>query len=75
MKPVDKSPITHPQKGDLHEQSLKYIPLVQKAYPNLDFNTVDCIAKYCVVYAKGTSMKSVRQAINDYQEVFDTDLQ
>tara|TARA_B100000614_G_C14549347_1_gene493357 strand:- start:696 stop:905 length:210 start_codon:yes stop_codon:yes gene_type:complete len=66
---------THSQKGDLHDKSLEYYPKIKKAYPNLDHDTMDRVAKYCVVYAKDTTMKSIRQAMNEWQSVFDTDLQ
>ena len=54
---------------------MKYYPQIKKAYPNLDHDTMDRVAKYCVVYAKDTTMKSVRKAMNEWQDVFDTDLQ
>ena len=40
-------------------------------YPNLDGML---IAKYCAIYSKGTDKASIRQAINDFEEVFDQEL-
>ena len=34
----------------------------------------DRIAKYCAIYSKGTDKASIRQAINDFEEVFDQEL-
>ena len=64
----------HNTKTSLREESKQYLPTVKEFYPNLDDMLTDRIAKYCAVYSKGTDKASIRQAINDFEEVFDTEL-
>ena len=66
--------LTHFTKTSLHEESKVYLPTVQEFYPNLDDMLTDRIAKYCAIYSKGTDKASIRQAINDFEEVFDQEL-
>ena len=66
--------IYHNTKTSLHEESKVYLPTVQEFYPNLDDMLTDRIAKYCAIYSKGTDKASIRQAINDFEEVFDQEL-
>jgi len=51
-----------------------FLPVVKEFYPHLDDMLTDRIAKYCAVYSKGTDKASIRQAINDFEEVFDQEL-
>ena len=64
----------HNSKTSLSEESKQYLPTVREFYPYLDDMLTDRIAKYCAVYSKGTDKASIRQAINDFEEVFDTEL-
>ena len=64
----------HNTKTSLREESKQYLPTVKEFYPHLDDLLTDRIAKYCAVYSKGTDKASIRQAINDFEEVFDTEL-
>ena len=64
----------HNSKTSLSEESKQYLPTVREFYPHLDDMLTDRIAKYCVLYSKGTDKASIRQAINDFEEVFDTEL-
>ena len=64
----------HNTKTSLREESKQYLPTVREFYPHLDDLLTDRIAKYCAVYSKGTDKASIRQAINDFEEVFDTEL-
>ena len=64
----------HNTKTSLSEESKQYLPTVKEFYPHLDDLLIDRIAKYCVVYSKGTDKASIRQAINDFEEVFDHEL-
>ena len=64
----------HNTKTSLREESKRYLPTVKEFYPHLDDLLTDRIAKYCAVYFKGTDKASIRQAINDFEEVFDTEL-
>ena len=64
----------HNTKTSLSEESKQYLPTVREFYPHLDDLLTDRIAKYCAVYSKGTDKASIRQAINDFEEVFDTEL-
>ena len=64
----------HNTKTSLSEESKQYLPTVKEFYPHLDDLLTDRIAKYCAVYSKGTDKASIRQAINDFEEVFDTEL-
>ena len=64
----------HNSKTSLSEESKLYLPTVKEFYPHLDDLLTDRIAKYCALYSKGTDKASIRQAINDFEEVFDTEL-
>ena len=64
----------HNTKTSLREESKQYLPTVKEFYPHLDDLLTDRIAKYCAVYSKGTDKASIRQAINDFEEVFDPEL-
>ena len=64
----------HNTKTSLREESKQYLPTVREFYPHLDDMLTDRIAKYCAVYSKGTDKASIRQAINDFEEVFDQEL-
>ena len=66
--------LTHYTKTSLSEESKQYLPTVREFYPYLDDMLNDRIAKYCALYSKGTDKASIRQAINDFEEVFDTEL-
>ena len=58
----------------LREEEKLYLPTVREFYPNLDGMLTERIAKYCAIYSKGTDKASIRQAINDFEEVFDQEL-
>ena len=73
-KAMTQEKLTHYTKTSLHEESKVYLPTVKEFYPNLDDMLTDRIAKYCAVYSKGTDKASIRQAINDFEEVFDQEL-
>ena len=64
----------HKTKTSLSEESKLYLPIVKEFYPHLDDMLTDRIAQYCALYSKGTDKASIRQAINDFEEVFDTEL-
>ena len=64
----------HKTKTSLSEESKQYLSTVKEFYPHLDDMLTDRIAKYCAVYSKGTDKASIRQAINDFEEVFDHEL-
>ena len=64
----------HNSKTSLSEESKQYLPTVREFYPYLDDMLTDRIAKYCAIYSKGTDKASIRQAINDFEEVFDHEL-
>ena len=64
----------HNTKTSFSEESKQYLPTVKEFYPHFDDMLTDRIAKYCAVYSKGTDKASIRQAINDFEEVFDTEL-
>ena len=66
--------LVHNTKTSLSEESKQYLPTVKEFYPHLDDLLTDRIAKYCAVYSKGTDKANIRQAINDFEEVFDTEL-
>ena len=66
--------LVHNTKTSLSEESKLYLPTVKEFYPHLDDMLTDRIAKYCAVYSKGTDKASIRQAINDFEEVFDNEL-
>ena len=66
--------LVHNTKTSLREEAKVFLPVVKEFYPHLDDMLTDRIAKYCVVYSKGTDKASVRQAINDFEEVFDQEL-
>ena len=71
---MTRDKLVHSTKTSLHEESKVYLPTVQEFYPNLDDMLTDRIAKYCAIYSKGTDKASIRQAINDFEEVFDQEL-
>ena len=64
----------HKTKTSLSEESKQYLSTVKEFYPHLDDMLTDRIAKYCAVYSKGKDKASIRQAINDFEEVFDHEL-
>ena len=64
----------HKTKTSLSEESKQYLSTVKEFYPHLDDMLTDRIAKYCALYSKGTDKASIRQAINDFEEVFDHEL-
>ena len=66
--------LVHNTKTSLSEESKLYLSTVKEFYPHLDDLLTDRIAKYCAVYSKGTDKASIRQAINDFEEVFDQEL-
>lgn len=66
--------LVHNTKTSLREEAKVFLPVVKEFYPHLDDMLTDRIAKYCVVYSKGTDKASIRQAINDFEEVFDQEL-
>ena len=66
--------LTHYTKTSLREEAKLYLPTVREFYPHLDGMLTDRIAKYCAIYSKGTDKASIRQAINDFEEVFDQEL-
>ena len=66
--------LTHYTKTSLREESKLYLPTVREFYPHLDGMLTDRIAKYCAIYSKGTDKASIRQAINDFEQVFDQEL-
>ena len=71
---MKKDKLVHSTKTSLHEESKVFLPIVKEFYPHLDDILTDRIAKYCVVYSKGTDKASVRQAINDFEQTFDEEL-
>ena len=66
--------LVHNTKTSLREEAKLYLPTVREFYPHLDGMLTDRIAKYCAIYSKGTDKASIRQAINDFEEVFDQEL-
>ena len=66
--------LVHNTKTSLREEAKVFLPTVKEFYPHLDDMLTDRIAKYCAVYSKGTDKASIRQAINDFEEVFDQEL-
>ena len=68
----------HNTKTSLREESKQYLPTVKEFYPHLDDMLTDRIAKYCVVYFAWNDAKldkaGIRQAINDFEEIFDIEL-
>ena len=73
-KNMSEEKLTHYTKTSLREESKLYLPTVREFYPHLDGMLTDRIAKYCAIYSKGTDKASIRQAINDFEEVFDQEL-
>ena len=71
---MSEEKLTHYTKTSLREESKLYLPTIREFYPHLDGMLTDRIAKYCAIYSKGTDKASVRQAINDFEEVFDQEL-
>tara|TARA_B100001287_G_scaffold2599_1_gene2028 strand:+ start:382 stop:600 length:219 start_codon:yes stop_codon:yes gene_type:complete len=70
-----KDKLVHKTKTSLREDAKEFLPIIKEFYPNLDDNLLDRISKYCVVYSKGKDKASIRQAINNWEDVFDTELQ
>tara|TARA_B100000963_G_scaffold225582_1_gene196778 strand:+ start:156 stop:374 length:219 start_codon:yes stop_codon:yes gene_type:complete len=70
-----KDKLVHKTKTSLREEAKEFLPIIKEFYPNLDDNLLDRISKYCVVYSKGKDKASIRQAINNWEDVFDTELQ
>ena len=66
--------LVHRTKTSLREEAKSFLPTVKEFYPHLDDMLTDRIAKYCAIYSKGTDRASIRQAINDFEEVFDQEL-
>ena len=66
--------LVHRTKTSLREEAKEFLPTVKEFYPHLDDMLTDRIAKYCAIYSKGTDRASIRQAINDFEEVFDQEL-
>ena len=73
-KNMSNEKLTHYTKTSLREESKLYLPTVREFYPHLDGMLTERIAKYCAIYSKGTDKASIRQAINDFEEVFDQEL-
>ena len=71
---MSEEKLTHYTKTSLREESKLYLPTIREFYPHLDGMLTDRIAKYCAIYSKGTDKASIRQAINDFEEVFDQEL-
>ena len=71
---MSEEKLTHYTKTSLREEANLYLPTVREFYPHLDGMLTDRIAKYCAIYSKGTDKASIRQAINDFEEVFDQEL-
>ena len=71
---MTKNKLVHNTKTSLREEAKEYLPTVKEFYPHLDDLLLDRISKYCVVYSKGKDKASIRQAINDFEEVFDQEL-
>tara|TARA_B100001989_G_scaffold22978_1_gene13905 strand:- start:294 stop:530 length:237 start_codon:yes stop_codon:yes gene_type:complete len=71
-------PLVFNTKTSLKEEAKRFLPTVREFYPNLDEKLIDRIAKYCVVYFSWNEARlnkaSIRQAINDFEEVFDIEL-
>ena len=72
---MTKNKLAHNTKTSLREEAKELIPIIKEFYPNLEDDLMDRISKYCVVYSKGKDKASIRQAINNWEEVFDTELQ
>ena len=66
--------LVHRTKTSLREEAKEFLPTVKEFYPHLDDMLTDRIAKYCAIYSKGTDKASIRQAINDFEEIFDIEL-
>ena len=66
--------LVHRTKTSLREEAKEFLPTVKEFYPHLDDMLTDRIAKYCAIYSKGTDKASIRQAINDFEQVFDQEL-
>ena len=66
--------LVHKTKTSLREEAKEFLPTVKEFYPHLDDMLTDRIAKYCAIYSKGTDKASIRQAINDFEQVFDQEL-
>ena len=71
---MSEEKLTHYTKTSLREEAKLYLPTVREFYPHLDGMLTERIAKYCAIYSKGTDRASIRQAINDFEEVFNQEL-
>ena len=66
--------LVHRTKNSLREEAKEFLPTVKEYYQHLADMLSDRIAKYCAIYSKGTDKASIRQAINDFEQVFDQEL-
>ena len=70
--------LVYNSKTSLRDEAKQFLPIVREFYPNLDEKMIDRISKYCVVYFNWNESKldkaGVRQAINDFEEIFDIEL-
>ena len=75
---TENTPLVFNTKTSLREEAKQFLPIVKEFYPNLDEKLTDRIAKYCVVYFTWNETKldkaGIRQAINDFEEIFDIEL-
>ena len=75
---TEDTPLVFNTKTSLREEAKQFLPIVREFYPDLDDKLIDRIAKYCVVYFSWNETKlnkaGIRQAINDFEEVFDQEL-
>ena len=75
---TENTPLVYNTKRSLREDAKQFLPIVREFYPNLDEKLIDRIAKYCVVYFNWNESKldkaGIRQAINDFEEIFDIEL-
>ena len=75
---TENTPLVYNTKKSLREDAKQFLPTVREFYPDLDDKLIDRIAKYCVVYFSWNEAKlnkaGIRQAINDFEEVFDIEL-
>ena len=75
---TENTPLVFNSKTSLREEAKQFLPTVREFYPDLDDKLIDRIAKYCVVYFAWNEAildkAGVRQAINDFEEIFDIEL-
>ena len=75
---TEDTPLVFNSKTSLREEAKQFLPTVREFYPDLDDKLIDRIAKYCVVYFAWNEAKldkaGIRQAINDFEEIFDIEL-